>query len=85
MGLAEEQFENQNGNFENVVFNVTDGYQAITALEDVVVTITGHYSTLPYDGTGHSVKGYDIEISNDLYKEADFTFSGTAEAVQGCG
>ncbi len=81
MELDESQFENKNGNFSKVTFEITDGYQTITAVEEVVVTIAGHTSTLPYDGTEHSVSGYDVvSISNSLYTEADFTFSGTASA-----
>ena len=82
MGLAEEQFANTNTNFETVTFNVTDGYQTITPVDEVVVTITGHNSTDPYDGEAHTVTGYDVKISNPLYKEADFTFSGTATAAR---
>ncbi|MBQ6482245.1 MAG: class F sortase [Anaerolineaceae bacterium] len=80
MNLAASQFDNINTNFKDVTFSVTDGYQEITALEDVVVTITGHHEVIDYDGTEHTVSGYDVEISNPLYKESDFTFSGTAEA-----
>ena len=78
MGLAAGQFANKNSNFKEVEFVVTDGYQTITPI-DVAVTITGHTSTVPYDGTEHSVSGYDVEIGNPLYKEADFTFSGTVD------
>ncbi len=81
MGLAEDQFENTNGNFATVTFVVTDGYQTINPI-DVTVTITGHNNTTDYDGEEHSVSGYDVEISNPLYTEADFTFSGTAEAAR---
>ena len=80
MGLASSQFTNTNTNFTNVTFNVTDGYQQITALEGVVVTITGHHNTSVYDGQDHSVEGYDVEISNSLYTTSDYTFSGTASA-----
>ena len=80
MGLAAGQFTNTNANFDGVTFNVTDGYMQITAVTDVVVTITGHNNTTDYDGTEHSVSGYDVKISNPLYKESYFTFSGTAEA-----
>ena len=82
MGLAAEQFANTNSNFRTVTFTVTDGYQTITPVDEVVVTITGHNNTADYDGTEHTVTGYDVEISNDLYKEADFTFNGTAAAVR---
>ena len=82
MGLAKEQFTNNSPNFDPVTFTVTDGYQTITAVTDVVVTITGHSNTVDYDGTAHTVSGYDVSISNPLYKVTDFTFSGTAEAAR---
>ena len=49
--------------------------------EEVVVTITENSATETYDGTEKSVTGYTVtNISNELYKETDFTFGGTAEA-----
>ena len=81
MNLAEDQFMNNNPNFGNVTFNVTDGYQTINKI-NVTVVITGHNNTTDYDGAEHSVEGYDVEISNPLYTEADFTFSGTASAAR---
>ena len=80
MGLASSQFVNNNGNFANVTFNVTDGYQQITAVDGVVVTITGHQNVSEYNGQAHEVGGYDVEISNPLYTTSDFSFSGTASA-----
>ena len=80
MGLKAEQFANTNGNFKKVTFVVNDGKLTINPVDEVVVTITGHNDTVPYDGDEHTVTGYDVSISNDLYKEGDFTFSGTAEA-----
>ena len=70
---------------ENYAVTKTPGKLTITAVTDeVVVTITGHKDTVTYDGTEHTVKGYDVSISNELYKEADFTFTGSAE-VKGTG
>ena len=80
MGLAADQFTNTNGNFSRVTFTVTDGYLTIVPVDEVLVTIIGHNDTVGYDGTEHTVTGYDVEISNPGYREADFTFSGTAEA-----
>ncbi len=80
MNLTAEQFVNNNTNFGTVTFNVTDGYQTITPVDEIVVTITGHHNTNDYDGTEHITKGYDVSINNPLYKVTDFTFSGTAEA-----
>ena len=48
--------------------------------EEIVVTITGHKGSAKYDGAEKTVTGYDVSISNDLYQETDFTFSGDATA-----
>ena len=49
--------------------------------DEVVVTIAGNNDSAVYDGTEHKVTGYKVTaISNELYKESDFSFSGTAEA-----
>ena len=81
MGLNADQFANTNGNFENVTFNVTDGWLKIDPVEtEVTVTITGHTGSHTYDGNEKTVTGYDVSIDNELYTENDFTFTGTAEA-----
>ena len=80
MGLTAEQFTNKNSNFANVTFDVTDGYQTVIAADEVVVTVKGHHDTSDYDGEEHSVSGYDIEISDPLYTENDFEFTGEAKA-----
>ena len=84
MGLNADQFANTNGNFENVTFNVTDGWLKIDPLSEVVVTITGHNDTVTYNGSEQSVEGYDVSISvpeGVSYTAADFSFSGTAKAA----
>ncbi|WP_418427846.1 hypothetical protein, partial [Anaerotruncus massiliensis (ex Liu et al. 2021)] len=63
-----------------IVTAANPGTLTINPVDEVVVTITGHNDTVPYDGDEHTVTGYDVSISNELYKEGDFTFSGTAEA-----
>ena len=82
MGLTAANFKNESANFSNVTFKVTDGYMEITPAGDaVVVTIEGNYDSAVYDGAEHKVTGYTVvSISNKLYKESDFSFSGTAEA-----
>ena len=45
----------------------------------MVVTIAGKTDNVLYDGSEKTAKGYDVSISNPLYKESDFTYSGTAE------
>ena len=58
-----------------------EGKLSITPVTDkVTVTITENSDTVKYDGTEHKVTGYDVDISNSLYTEKDFTFSGNAEA-----
>ena len=79
MGLTASQFNNNNTDFSEITFIVTDGYQKITPI-NVTVTITGHHSTVDYDAEEHVVKGYDVNISNTLYKVTDFTFSGDSTA-----
>ena len=59
MGLAAGQFTNTNSNFGPVTFEVTDGYQTIEPI-NVTVTITEHSAEVDYDGTEHSVSGYDV-------------------------
>ena len=81
MGLDADQFVNNNNNF-NVTFDVTDGYQTITRVTGVVVTITGHNKTEHYNGSEQSVSGYEVSTNNTLYTEADFTFDGTAYAAR---
>ena len=84
MGLNADHFANTNGNFENVTFNVTDGWLKIDPLSEVVVTITGHNDTVTYNGSEQSVEGYEVSISAPEgvnYTAADFSFSGTAKAA----
>lgn len=47
---------------------------------EIIVEITGNSDSVVYDGTEHSVKGYTVKISDPRYTEADFTFTGKAEA-----
>ncbi|MCF0145527.1 MAG: hypothetical protein HUJ73_02960, partial [Eubacterium sp.] len=82
MGLAEDQFENTDGNFENVTFVVTDGFVKINPINGVVVTVRGKNHTDTYDGDPHDVSGYDWTPSNTLYKVNSFRFTGTAAATR---
>ena len=47
---------------------------------EIIVEITGNSDSVVYDGTEHSVKDYTVKISDPRYTEADFTFTGKAEA-----
>ena len=78
MGLLASQFTNTNANFSTVTFSITDGYQSVVAPGAVIVTITEHGGEVNYDGQSHTVTGYDVAISDPLYTESDFTFSGSA-------
>ena len=48
---------------------------------EVIVTITGKNAEYKYDGQEKTVSGYDVLISNSLYKKNDFEFTGTAEVT----
>ena len=48
----------------------------------VEVTIAGHTATYVYDGHEKRVGGFDITISDPLYKVEDFVFGGTSNAVR---
>ena len=80
MGLLAEQFENTNPMFD-VTFEVEDGWLVITPAA-MTVTVTGHTSTVTYDGESHTVTGYDLTCDNTMYSESLVGFSGTAEVVE---
>ena len=59
----------------------TEGTLKVTPVTDkVTVTITGNTGSEKYDGNSHKVTGYTSKFSNGLYTEANFKFSGKAEA-----
>ena len=64
-------------------YNITkdEGTLTVTPVTDeVIVTIKGNTKSEIYDGIEKTVTGYEVvSISNPLYEESDFTFSGTAE------
>ena len=67
--------EDVTGNYDIEYVNGTLTIKQLS--EEVVVTITEHSGEVTYDSEEHTVTGYDVEISNELYTEEDFTFSGT--------
>lgn len=71
-----------NTNLTNYDITTKFGTLEVTPVTDkVTVTIKGGKSSVTYNGEEHTVSGYKVaDISNPLYKEANFTFSGTAEA-----
>ena len=71
--------EGTNYKASNYAITKNEGKLSITAITDeVTVTITEHSNTITYDGSEKSVNGYDVNISNSLYKATDFTFNGSA-------
>ena len=64
MGLKAEQFENNNTNFTNVEFAVTDGKLTITPRP---VTITAKSANFTYDGQTHTLSEAEITglVGND--------------------
>ena len=64
----------------NYDITLTPGKLEITLVTaEVVVTITENSGSAKYDGTEKTVTGYEVtSISDPLYKEGDFTFSGDA-------
>ena len=64
----------------NYAITLTPGKLEITPVTaEVVVTITENRGNAKYDGTEKTVTGYKVtSISDPLYKESDFTFSGDA-------
>ena len=71
-------------NFKEDNYNIEykPGTLTITPVKDkVTVNITGHTKTEKYSGSVQSVTGYDVtNISNKLYTENDFTFTGETKA-----
>ena len=66
------------GNY-NVVF--VPGTFRITQPTEAVIRIAGHQNTAVYDGTEHTVNGYNITSnSNPGYSEGNIIFNGTATA-----
>ena len=71
---------NKGTNKDNYNIKTVNGKLTVTEnADEIVVTITEKSGTVKYDGKEHTVKGYDVtNISNKLYTEKDFTFSGDA-------
>ncbi len=90
MGLSKETFTVTSQNYGNITVIVEDGWLKINRrpmppvnppiMDEIIVEITGNSDSVVYDGTEHSVKGYTVKISDPRYTEADFTFTGKAEA-----
>ena len=79
-------FVNNNANFSNVEFVVTDGYLKITkAKTKLTITADTESQPITYDGEEHTIKGITVETSNELFDvDNDLTFDyngdGTADS-----
>ena len=72
---------NEGTKADNYNITKTEGTLKVTPVTDkVTVTITGNTGSEKYDGNSHKVTGYTSKFSNGLYTEANFKFSGKAEA-----
>ena len=84
MTMAVDDFGATSTNYTNIKITVVPGKLTITPITDkVTVTITENSGSEKYDGVEKTVTGYTVtSISNTLYTEADFTFSGN-DTVKG--
>jgi len=79
MGLAAEQFENTNDNFENVLFVVTDGYQTVNKRS---VILTSASDNKEYDGTALTKDA--VTVSGDGFAKGEgmtYTVTGSQTVV----
>lgn len=84
MGLTKDDFTVTNPNCSNITVEYTDGVLTIQK-KPVKVTITGHNDKSVYDGKEHSVNGYDVECSENLYAQnanSYISFTGNDKAAR---
>ena len=63
VGIEPGDFQNTNGNFTNVVFEIVHGKLVIEKAETVKIELKGNTNTVTYNGSEQSVKGI-TEVSN---------------------
>ena len=78
--FAQDTVGTVDANSKYIVTSAIDGKLIINPIGKVTVTITGNTATETYNGSEQTVTGYDVSISDPLYTENDFTFSGNASA-----
>ena len=78
---------NEGTNANNYSIEVAFGTLKVTPVtEEVIVTITGRTHETTYDGEEHSVFGYDVTVSNELYDpKKDMQFNGIDEDMTAKG
>ena len=70
------------GENSNYTVGKIDSILTIEKVAEVHVKVTAHGGEFTYDAQNHTVTGYDVEIDNPLYTEADFIFSGEASVTR---
>jgi len=83
MNLKAEDFANINPDYQTVNFVVEDGSLSITPLKELEVIITEHTDTFIYDGSEHTVAGYDFSCNNPDYTIESITFTGVDQVSGG--
>jgi len=63
----------------NYTVTYVSGEMTVEPEDAVIVRITARNGSFLYDGTAHDLSGYDVEISNPLYSEESFTFTGSSD------
>jgi hypothetical protein len=63
----------------NYTLTFEDATMTVAPADAVIVKITANNGSYLYDGTEKDLSGYTVEISNPLYTEADFTFTGNSD------
>ena len=78
---------NEGTKANNYSIEVAFGTLKVTPVtEEVIVTITGRTDEMPYDSKEHSVFGYDVTVSNELYDpKKDMQFNGIDEDMTAKG
>lgn len=81
MGLNNSlSFTNLDDDF-NPTVNIVDGYMTVTPRQ-VTVTVSGHTGTFEYDGSNHTVSGYDLASDTSFYNTANVSCSITASVTR---
>ena len=77
MNISAADFESVNPNFGHVTFKVKEGQKTVVEpMRGVEVVISTHGDSIAYDGTAHTVSGFEVEANSELYKREFIDFSG---------
>ena len=79
VGIKAGDFKNINENFADVEFVIVDGALKINPISaKVTVTITENSATYTYDGTEHSVSGYESMTADNVLYDVETSVTETA-------